>query len=130
MTNDQAEREAITRWSALPEAERQNYKQAQDFAKAIAPDLDFRTMGEKSKIVAAWLIREMGAPVAKPVSLEVPLAETEAPGDEPVYSSQQEAEDDSALEVGDQQDAPDWEADADAEPYGPPVEHARSADAA
>ncbi|MEO6013902.1 MAG: hypothetical protein ABIQ30_10010 [Devosia sp.] len=60
MTKDEARAEAIRRWHELPEMDRQTHIQAQVFAASLAEEFDFRTMGNERKVIAAWLIREMG----------------------------------------------------------------------
>ena len=59
MTKDEARQEALRRWRALPEAERTTIDQAQVFAAGLAEELDFRTMGNERKVIAAWLVREI-----------------------------------------------------------------------
>lgn len=59
MTKDEARQEALRRWRALPGAERTTIDQAQVFAAGLAEELDFRTMGNERKVIAAWLVREI-----------------------------------------------------------------------
>lgn len=59
MTKDEARDEAIRRWRALPEDERQTHQQAQVLAAGLAEELDFRTMGNSRKVITAWLIHEL-----------------------------------------------------------------------
>jgi hypothetical protein len=59
LTKDEARQEALRRWRALPEAERATIDQAQVFAAGLAEELDFRTMGNERKVIAAWLVREI-----------------------------------------------------------------------
>ena len=59
MTKEEAFRQAIERWHALPAAERQTHTHAEVFAAALADELDFRTMGNSRKVIAAWLIRDL-----------------------------------------------------------------------
>ncbi|HWA19951.1 MAG TPA: hypothetical protein VG757_13235 [Devosia sp.] len=59
MTKDEAEREAIRRWRKLPVMERQEFEQAFGFAAQVEREFDFRTMGNKTKVIAAWLIRDI-----------------------------------------------------------------------
>lgn len=59
MTKDEAKLEALRRWHALPEEERQTRSQAQVFAASLAEELDFRTMGNERKVIAAWLIQDL-----------------------------------------------------------------------
>ncbi len=59
MTKDEAYKEAIRRWRELPLMERQTYDQAQVFAASLADQLDFRTMGNERKVIAAWLVRDI-----------------------------------------------------------------------
>lgn len=60
MTKDEAHREAIKRWQALPAASRKTLDHALDFAKVLDPLLEFETLGNKSRIIEAWLVRELG----------------------------------------------------------------------
>ncbi|RYE07491.1 MAG: hypothetical protein EOP22_17580 [Hyphomicrobiales bacterium] len=59
MTKDDAQKLALERWRKLPLMERQTHKQAQVFAASLADELDFRTMGNERKVIAAWLIRDI-----------------------------------------------------------------------
>jgi len=87
LTKDEAYKETIRRWRELPIMERQSYAQAQVFAAGLAEQLDFRTMGNERKVIAAWLIRDInrtheagekvgGNPVAK---ASLPRASVAAP---------------------------------------------------
>jgi len=46
-----AELEAIRLWRALPPKERASYRQAVAFAKTIAPQLQFESLGNHDSIV-------------------------------------------------------------------------------
>lgn len=59
MTKDEARLEALRRWRALPEDDRRTVDQAQVFAAGLAEELDFRTMGNERKVIAAWLVRDI-----------------------------------------------------------------------
>ena len=59
MTKDEAEREALARWHQLPAAERQDFKQAFAFAERVEREFDFRTMADKRKMIAYWLILDI-----------------------------------------------------------------------
>ena len=59
MTKDEARQESLRRWRALPEEERATIDQAQVFAAGLAEELDFRTMGNERKVIAAWLVRDI-----------------------------------------------------------------------
>jgi hypothetical protein len=61
VTKDEAQAEALRRWHALPAAERQDVAQAQIFAASLAEELEFRTMGNERKVIAAWLVRDLEA---------------------------------------------------------------------
>jgi hypothetical protein len=61
LTKDEAHDEALRRWRELPPEERQSPEQAQIFAAGLADTLDFRTMGNERKVIAAWLIRDLAA---------------------------------------------------------------------
>lgn len=58
MTKDEAQREAISRWNGLPAAERKTFKQALEFAKTLEGELQFETLGNRRRIIEAWLVRE------------------------------------------------------------------------
>jgi hypothetical protein len=63
MTKDEAQAEALRRWHDLPDEERQTPMHAQVLAAALAEELDFHTMANSRKIIAAWIIQGMkGAP--------------------------------------------------------------------
>lgn len=59
MTKEEAKTEALQRWRALPVSERRTQQQAEVFAATLAEQLDFRTMGNERKVIAAWLIRDL-----------------------------------------------------------------------
>ena len=59
MTKEEAQREALARWRKLPVMERQDFEQAFGFAAMVEREFDFRTMGNKRKVIAAWLIRDI-----------------------------------------------------------------------
>lgn len=70
MTKDEAQQVALRRWHELPPAERKTPEQAQVFAASLADDLDFRTMGNERKVIAAWLVRDIEAGETVPRALE------------------------------------------------------------
>jgi hypothetical protein len=43
----------------LPSARRQTLDHALDFAKALFPALHFETLGNRERIIEAWLVREL-----------------------------------------------------------------------
>ena len=59
VTKDEAQAEALRRWHDLPDDERQTPMHAQVLAAALAEELDFRTMANSRKIIAAWILRDM-----------------------------------------------------------------------
>ncbi len=59
MTKDEAEREAIRRFRMLPPHERQQYEDAEAYSRRLEMELDFPTVTNRQKLIAAWLIREM-----------------------------------------------------------------------
>ena len=93
LTKDEAQQEAVRRWHELPPTERQTHVQAQVFAASLADDLDFRTMGNERKVIAAWLVREI----------------EQTDDDEP-----------EPLEAGKEQDGAEAEDGERAEQFGPP----------
>jgi hypothetical protein len=59
MTKDDARKEVLRLWRALPVPERRSFVQAQAFAEKLDPTIDFRTMGVKLKVITAWLQRDL-----------------------------------------------------------------------
>ena len=59
MTKDDARKEVLRLWRALPVSERRSFAQAEAFAIQIDPTLEFRTMGVKLKVIKAWLQRDL-----------------------------------------------------------------------
>jgi hypothetical protein len=53
-----AEKEAIRLWRALPVKERMSLRQAVAFAKTIAPELEFETLGNRARIVEGWIAHD------------------------------------------------------------------------
>lgn len=77
LSKDDAHREAIRRWHALPESERETYMQARVFAAGLADELQFRSMTDRRKLIEAWLIEDMDPRVRdrpKPPPINDPLA--------------------------------------------------------
>ena len=58
MTKDEAREVAVRRWRELPLAN-QVVENAGEFAKLLAPALGFRTMADREKLIAAWLVRDV-----------------------------------------------------------------------
>jgi hypothetical protein len=58
LTKDQAQLEAIRRWRELPTSN-QTTDVAIEFAKVLFPALEFETLGDRQKIITAWLIRDV-----------------------------------------------------------------------
>jgi hypothetical protein len=67
LTKEEAQAEALRRWHELPEAERNSHEKAQVFAAGLAEELDFRTMGNERKVIAAWLVLELETAPADPL---------------------------------------------------------------
>ncbi len=59
MTKQEAEQEVIRRWRLLPEHQRESYEQAEAYASRLDEELDFDTVTERRRLIAAWLIREV-----------------------------------------------------------------------
>ena len=93
LTKDEARQEALRRWRALPEAERTTIDQAQIFAAGLADDLDFRTMGNERKVIAAWLVREIEGSTDEdtPGDLDSVNRRSNRQGDDSSESNRQEA---------------------------------------
>ena len=58
MTKDEAQQEATRRWRELPLAN-QTIVNAVEFAKVLAPALEFHTLGDREKMIVAWLVRDI-----------------------------------------------------------------------
>ena len=61
MTKEEAHKEVLRRWRALPIMERQTLAHAMAFGPAVATQLNFRTMGNIERVATAWLIRDLQA---------------------------------------------------------------------
>ena len=61
MTKQEAEAEVIRRWYLLPEDQRESYEQAESYALRLDDEMDFYTVTERRRLIAAWLIREVSA---------------------------------------------------------------------
>jgi hypothetical protein len=59
MTKQEAEQEAVRRWYLLPEHQRETYEQAEAYAGRLDAELEFHTVTERRRLIAAWLIREV-----------------------------------------------------------------------
>ena len=63
MTKDEARDEVLRRWHDLPAEDRNSIQDAQVWAAAYAEELDFRTMGNARKVIAAWLVQDLGGAI-------------------------------------------------------------------
>lgn len=61
LTKEEARREALRRWHALPPSRRQTYEDAAAFAGSPEGRIEFQTVADPQKIVTAWLIRDLVA---------------------------------------------------------------------
>lgn len=59
MTKEQAERETLRQWKLLPIRQRMTFAAAQAFATTLESALEFRTMGNKQRVIASWIIRDL-----------------------------------------------------------------------
>ena len=59
ISKQDAERETIRRWYALPANLRQTYEDAEIFATRLDLEFDFYTVTSKQRLIEAWLIREL-----------------------------------------------------------------------
>ena len=93
MTKDEARQEALRRWRALPEEQRRTIDQAQIFAAGLAEQLDFRTMGNERKVIAAWLVRDIegNSDEETPGHLDSVNRRSKRQGDDSTQSNRQEA---------------------------------------
>ena len=83
MTKDEAYQVAVKRWRELPIASRQTVTQALDFAKTLNALLEFETLGNRSRIIEAWLIRELPQGAIAPVGTASKPAVRTAPAPTP-----------------------------------------------
>jgi hypothetical protein len=58
MTRDQAQQAALARWRELPKPN-QTILNAVEFAKLLAPTLEFHTIANREKVIAAWLVQDV-----------------------------------------------------------------------
>jgi len=58
-SREDAEREAIRRWSMLPAPSRQTCEDAEAYAARLVVDLEFYSVTGRQRLIAAWLIREL-----------------------------------------------------------------------
>jgi hypothetical protein len=59
MTKLEAEQETVRRWYLLPPHLRETYEQAEAYAIRLDRELDFPSVTERRRLIAAWLIREV-----------------------------------------------------------------------
>jgi hypothetical protein len=59
MTKDEARREAVRRWRALPAGERQTLASVSQFARALAQEIVFETLADRERLIEAWLVKDM-----------------------------------------------------------------------
>ena len=59
MTKQEAQQETIRRWYLLPSYDRESYEQAEAYAIRLDAELDFPTITDRRRLIAAWLIREV-----------------------------------------------------------------------
>lgn len=59
MTKQEAQFEAVRRWYLLPEHQRETYEQAEAYAIRLDYELEFQSVTERRRLIAAWLIREV-----------------------------------------------------------------------
>ena len=59
LTKDEARKELVRRWRALPVMQRQTHEQAEAFAQTVVGTIGFRTMGDPQKLIVAWIVRDL-----------------------------------------------------------------------
>ena len=64
MTKLEAEQETVRRWYLLPPHLRETYEQAEAYAIRLDRELDFPSVTERRRLIAAWLIRDRNSPTA------------------------------------------------------------------
>ena len=58
-SKDEARRETLQRWRALPVQSRRNVEDAANLADSLVRDMAFRTMADPKRLIFAWLVREL-----------------------------------------------------------------------
>ena len=58
MTRDEAQQAALARWHELPK-NNQTVSNAFEFAKVLVPTLEFHTVANREKVIAAWLVQDV-----------------------------------------------------------------------
>ena len=61
LTKEEAQREALRRWHALPPNRRRTFEDAAEFAASPEGRIEFQTIADPQKLVTAWLIRDLAA---------------------------------------------------------------------
>ena len=59
ISKEEAHREAIRRWHTLPVSERRTEMHARVFAAGLVDELDFHTMGNRRRVIEAWLFQDI-----------------------------------------------------------------------
>ena len=59
MTKAEGEAEAVRRWRLLPPHARATCEDAETYAARLNLELDFPTVTDRKRLIAAWLMREM-----------------------------------------------------------------------
>jgi len=58
-SKDEARRETLQRWRALPAQSRRNVEDAAILADSLVRAMQFRTMADPKRLIFAWLVREL-----------------------------------------------------------------------
>jgi hypothetical protein len=59
VTKDEAQRELLRQWRALPVMKRQTNAQALEFAKSVGSSFEFETLGNRQRVIESWLYRDL-----------------------------------------------------------------------
>jgi hypothetical protein len=59
MTKEEGEAEAVRRWRMLPLHDRATCEDAEAYAERLVRELDFFTVTDRKRLIAAWLMRDM-----------------------------------------------------------------------
>lgn len=59
MTKEEARREVVRRWRALPYRDRQTHASLSQFAHALAQEISFDTLGDRVRLIEAWLVKDV-----------------------------------------------------------------------
>ena len=59
MDQQAAKAEVLKRWRALPIAKRRGFREALAFGEELGREIEFESLGDRRKMITAWLIRDL-----------------------------------------------------------------------